>query len=262
MENFASAQLLSLSRAVLSGLAAGVFYDLLRCLRLRRCRSHLLTHLSDGLFVLFVGIILLYLTLRVGEGELRLYLLFGAFGGALLWWSAAADLFRPLLDWWLDTFLAFIAFLQKPVCFLFGFVQKLYCRAKRDFLFLKKYATLCLSRWRRPKLPRHGEEDGSVAKTNTKTGTKRRRANPILLLILLVLIVLVLIQIVRVYTKYEALQAEEATLTEQAENLQQENDALRSDLAKKDDPAFWEQLARKFADMVKQGERIFIDPNY
>ena len=95
-----------------------------------------------------------------------------------------------------------------------------------------------------------------------KTKTRRRRANPIVLLVLLVLIVVVLIQIVQVYTKYDALQTEKSALTEQSEALQQENDALRSDLAKKDDPAFWEQLARKFADMVKQGERIFIDPNY
>ena len=95
-----------------------------------------------------------------------------------------------------------------------------------------------------------------------RTKTKSRRVNPIFLLVMLVLIIVVLIQIVQVYTKYAALQAEESALTEQAETLQQENDALRSDLAKKDDPAFWEQLARKFADMVKQGERIFIDPNY
>lgn len=258
MENYASAQLLNLFHAALTGLAAGVFYDLLRAVRLRRRHSLLLTHLSDGLYVLFLGISALYLTLRVGQGELRLYLIFGAVVGALLWFSLLADFFRPLWDWWLDTIRAFGSFLWKPVAFFLHFGQKIWCQAKKGFLFCKKYATMTLSRWRRPRLPRHGEEGRNMAKTKTK----RRRANPILLLVLLVLIVVVLIQIVQVYTKYDALQAEESALTEQAESLQQENDALRSDLAKKDDPAFWEQLARKFADMVKQGERIFIDPNY
>ena len=258
MENYAAAQLLNLSCAAISGLAAGVFYDLLRAVRLRRRHNLLLTHLLDGLYALFLGAVALYLTLRVGRGELRLYLVFGVLGGALLWFSLLADFFRPLWDWWLDTVRAFGIFLWKPVAFLLGFVQKIWYLAKKGFLFCRKYATMTLSRWRRPRLPRHGEEDRTMAKTKTR----RRRANPIVLLVLLVLIVVVLIQIVQVYTKYDALQAEESALREQSEALQQENDALRSDLAKKDDPAFWEQLARKFADMVKQGERIFIDPNY
>ena len=258
MENYASAQLLNLFCAVLTGLASGVFYDLLRALRLRRRHSLLLTHLLDGLYVLFLGAVILTLTLRVGQGELRLFLFFGALGGALLWFSFLADLFRPFWDWWLDTIRSFFVLLWKPMAFIWGLVQKLWHRAKKGFLFLRKYATIYVSRWRRPRLPHHGEEGQSMAKTKTR----RRRANPILLLVLLVLIVVVLIQIVQVYTKYDALRAEESALTEQAESLQQENETLRSDLAKKDDPAFWEQLARKFADMVKQGERIFIDPNY
>ena len=258
MENYAAEQLLSLLRAVLAGLAAGLAYDLLRALRLRRRRALLLTHLLDGLYVFFLSAVGLYLTLQVGEGELRLYLFFGAAGGALLWFSLPADLFRPLWDWWLDTVLSFLRFLWRPLARIFSLCRKLWLSAKKGFLFLKEHAIITLSRCGNVPLFHHGEEGRSMARSKTKS----RRTNPVFLLVILVLIIVVLVQIVKVYTKYDALKAEESALTEQAEALQQENDALRSDLAKKDDLAFWEQLARKFADMVKQGERIFIDPNY
>ena len=95
-----------------------------------------------------------------------------------------------------------------------------------------------------------------------KPTARKRRTSPLLLLLLLVLILIVAVKIFQVYTNYNALAAEEAALAEKEETLSQENSALRSDLAKKDDPAFWEQLARKIANMVKPGERIFVDPNY
>ena len=95
-----------------------------------------------------------------------------------------------------------------------------------------------------------------------KQEKKKRRASPVALIVIAALILLVLVQIVQVYSQYRSMQAEESALSEQEASLQQENEALRSDLSKKDDPAFWEQLARKFANMVKQGERIFVDPNY
>ena len=157
MENYASAQFICLLRAVLSGLAAGFLYDLLRSLRLRRRRSLLLTHLLDGLYVLFLGAVGLYLTLRVGGGELRLYLIFGAAGGALLWFSLLADFFRPLWDWWLDTVLSFFGFLWRPLARVFALCRKLWLSAKKGFIFLKEHAIITLSRCRSVRFFHHGD---------------------------------------------------------------------------------------------------------
>ena len=42
---------------------------------------------------------------------------------------------------------------------------------------------------------------------------------------------------------------------------EQENEALRSDLAKKDDPDFIKELARDQLGLAEEGERIFYDVN-
>ena len=258
MENHISAQLLSLFLAAALGMALGIFYDLLRALRLRRRKSHVLTHLMDGAFVLIGGTFSLFLALQVGRGELRLYLLAGLVSGALLWFSLPSAFFRPLWDWWLDTLGKFFRLLWCPVRYLFSLWQKFTFRAKKMFSFLSKYATIKLHRWRIILFHRKRKEGRPMAKPTAR----KRRTSPLLLLLLLVLILIVAVKIFQVYTNYNALAAEEAALAEKEETLSQENSALRSDLAKKDDPAFWEQLARKIANMVKPGERIFVDPNY
>jgi len=45
------------------------------------------------------------------------------------------------------------------------------------------------------------------------------------------------------------------------EEKTQENEALRSDLSKKDDPDFIKGLARDLLGLAEEGERIFYDVN-
>ena len=75
MENYISDQLVSFLRAALLGLMAGVVYDLLRAVRLRRRRSRALTHILDAVYVLSALLVLFLFTLRQGQGELRLDML-------------------------------------------------------------------------------------------------------------------------------------------------------------------------------------------
>ena len=254
----ASEQLTALGLSVLWGTAAALCYDLLRALRLRRKSSALWTHALDGVYAVFLGLLGLNLALRLGQGELRLYFLLGGGAGFLLWFALLSAPLRPVWDWWLDCLIWFGRLLWRPVAFALGLGQKIGVSIKKGFLFCRKYATIFLHRRLIPVLRRR-KEGGSVAKKQEK---KTHRVSPVALIVIAALILLVLVQIVQVYSKYRSMQAEESALTERESTLQQENDALRSDLSKKDDPAFWEQLARKFANMVKQGERIFVDPNY
>ena len=53
----------------------------------------------------------------------------------------------------------------------------------------------------------------------------------------------------------------ESVLSQQLTQQQQENDALRSDLAKKDDESFIKALARDLLGLAEEGERIFYDVN-
>ena len=73
--------------------------------------------------------------------------------------------------------------------------------------------------------------------------TRKKRSNTVLLLVLAVLIVVVGMEIVNVYGRLRDVRAQEAALTQQMEEKTQENEALRSDLSKKDDPDFIKGLA-------------------
>ena len=89
--------------------------------------------------------------------------------------------------------------------------------------------------------------------------TRKKRSNTVLLLVLAVLIVVVGMEIVNVYGRLRDVRAQEAALTQQMEEKTQENEALRSDLSKKDDPDFIKGLARDLLGLAEEGERIFYD---
>lgn len=91
--------------------------------------------------------------------------------------------------------------------------------------------------------------------------TRKKRSNTVLLLVLAVLIVVVGMEIVNVYGRLRDVRAQEAALTQQMEEKTQENEALRSDLSKKDDPDFIKGLARDLLGLTEEGERIFYDVN-
>ncbi len=91
--------------------------------------------------------------------------------------------------------------------------------------------------------------------------TRKKRSNTVLLLVLAVLIVVVGMEIVNVYGRLRDVRAQEAALTQQMEEKMQENEALRSDLSKKDDPDFIKGLARDLLGLAEEGERIFYDVN-
>ena len=84
---------------------------------------------------------------------------------------------------------------------------------------------------------------------------KKRRTNPILLLVILALVVFLGVELIRVGKRLnEAAQQQAAQQT-------QENQALESDLAKKDDEEFIKDLARDQLGLAEAGERIFYDVN-
>ena len=99
-----------------------------------------------------------------------------------------------------------------------------------------------------------------MAKESTRKKPKKR-SSPILLLVIALLVVVLGVQIVKVYGQLKTAQTEEAALSQQLKQQQQENDALRSDLEKKNDESFIKALARDLLGLAEEGERIFYDVN-
>ena len=94
-----------------------------------------------------------------------------------------------------------------------------------------------------------------------KTPTAKRRSNTMLLLVIAALVVFLGIELVQVGNRLSEAKQQEAALTRQLQQQTQENQALESDLAKKDDQEFIKDLARDQLGLAEEGERIFYDVN-
>ena len=92
------------------------------------------------------------------------------------------------------------------------------------------------------------------------SGTKRR-SNPILLLLIVALVVFLGVELLQAGKRLNEAWQQEAALERQLQQQTQENQALRSDLEKKDDTEFIKDLARDQLGLAEDGERIFYDVN-
>ena len=89
----------------------------------------------------------------------------------------------------------------------------------------------------------------------------KKRTSTALLLVLIALAVFIGIELIQVNQRLGEAKVQEASLTRQMQQQEQQNEALRSDLAKKDDPDFIKELARDQLGLAEEGERIFYDVN-
>ena len=94
-----------------------------------------------------------------------------------------------------------------------------------------------------------------------KAPKAKRRSSTVLLLVIAALVVFLGIELIRVGDRLSEAKAQEAALTRQLQQQTQENQALESDLAKKDDQEFIKDLARDQLGLAEEGERIFYDVN-
>ena len=92
---------------------------------------------------------------------------------------------------------------------------------------------------------------------------KRTKKCPsvVVMLVIVALVAVLGVQIVKVYGQLQAARQTETALDQQLTQQQQENEALRSDLARKNNESFIKALARDLLGLAEEGERIFYDVN-
>ena len=95
-----TAQAEGFAASLLLGFSLALLYDLLRAVRLRRRERALLTGALDALYCVIFALLVFLFSMRVGGGELRLYMILAALLGALFYFSLCARLLRPLWDLW------------------------------------------------------------------------------------------------------------------------------------------------------------------
>ena len=94
---------------------------------------------------------------------------------------------------------------------------------------------------------------------SAKNNKRKHSFLPFLLLI--VLLIAVGVELVNVSGRLRTARNEQAKVTAQVQQRQQENEALQSDLDKADDEEFLKNLAREQLGLAEAGERIFYDVN-
>ena len=78
-----------------------------------------------------------------------------------------------------------------------------------------------------------------------KAAKTKRRGNTLLVLVIAALVVFLGVELVRVNSRLHEAKQQEAALTRQLQQQTQENQALESDLAKKDDKSWYHLHSRK-----------------
>ena len=136
MGNEISQQLASFLASGLLGAVLGLLYDLLRSFR-QAVRGGGLS-LFDGLYCIFAFAAVFYFAMTFGEGELRLYMVAGIFGGAVLFFSLFSALLRPVWDFWRGCAEELVRLCLLPAGLTLRTGKKIGKRTKKHFLFLQK----------------------------------------------------------------------------------------------------------------------------
>ena len=173
MELSLAGQASSLGISVLLGAGLALVYDLLRALRLRGRTRRGVTAALDALFCAVLALCALRLSLSVGGGELRLYMLFGMAAGIAGSEGLLSPLFAPLWAFWADALLALLHALRLPLRLGRRFLVRLHKLCKRLFLFSRSAFIINSYRGRVRRVPpagggetKHGKEAG---KTKSRT---------------------------------------------------------------------------------------------
>lgn len=145
-------QLLQFLQSVLLGVSAGAFYDFLRPFRALFPR---LTPLFDFLYGLALTVTVSVFLLRPADGELRGYMLFGAVGGAVVFFGALSRPLRPVWRFWAETASETVRLALTPLACLKIFLKKLAAGVKNLFYFAGKCYTITKGPWDR-RFPRDG----------------------------------------------------------------------------------------------------------
>lgn len=243
-----SQQLLDFAQSILLGLAAGIWYDLLRPFRLRLPRS---TPLLDGGYCLAVGSAGFRFLLDCTGGEFRAFALLGAIGGGVLYFCAGSTLLQPVWAFWAETCFAAARLLAAPFGQLCRLCKKFTVFGKNLFYFWNKCYTMVKSMFI---FPAHKGGPG-MAKSTTKK--QRARSGPLTILLLLVLMAGVGLYLHGLQGQVSAAQTEKARLTQEVERLQSANDALTEDIEKGTTPEMMAEIARTELGLVESGEYVF-----
>lgn len=135
MGNEIPQQLAQFFRSILLGSCLALFYDIIRVLQLHG--GKLWEIILDSIIGITTAASLFFM-IMAEDGELRLFILMGVLGGAVLFFCLISSPLRPILSFWIHFFLI-------PLHFGFKILKLLRIFFKKVFSFLKKWFTITVT---------------------------------------------------------------------------------------------------------------------
>lgn len=125
----------SLLGALLLGVATGLTYDLLRCIRYR-IRSRIFCGVLDLLFWAAVTAALFLWSVAAGRGVVQVSVCVFLFLGGVVYFRFLSPLFFPVLSWLTNSAVKFFRLLLAPFRWVLGTAAKI---GKKFILFFKNH---------------------------------------------------------------------------------------------------------------------------
>ena len=141
MGNEIPLQLTQFLRSIVLGSTLALLYDLTRALRILGGR---VWEVVLDILVSISSVFSVFLFIMAEDGELRLFILFGAVGGAVLFFSLLSTPLRPIWSFWID-----LLVLPAHLCNVLA--HKIFLFFKKTFLFFRKWITIMGTRMRTSK---------------------------------------------------------------------------------------------------------------
>jgi len=209
MGNYVSEQLALFLQSIALGAVLGLIYDLLGVLR--SLGGRLWGGVLDALFCLTAACAV-FLFVMAGDGELRIFIILGIVGGAVLFWCLLGGLLRPIWRFWLGLLLF-------PVRLVKKFLGKCGRKGKKVFSFWQNWVTIKFTTLRRRKIS--GEQEGdeemsapSGKKTARPPQKRKKKAavrprSRITVILLAALLVGISVQIYRMFGQLQDARAQD-----------------------------------------------------
>ena len=123
MGNEIPLQLAQFLRSILLGGTLALLYDLVRAMHILGGK---LWECALDIFVSIGAAAAVFLFVMAEEGELRLFILLGAGGGAVLFFSLLSSVLHPIWSFWIDFFLLPLRFIKQTLIKLVIFFKKVF----------------------------------------------------------------------------------------------------------------------------------------
>ena len=251
--NYVSEQLLMFLRAILLGGSLGLVYDLFGALR--RLGGRIWGGVLDGLFCVLT-VCALFLFTMAGDGEMRLFVLAGTLGGAVLFFCLLSRPLRPLWAFWLEILLS-------PVR-LAGALGKKWGRGlKKLFSFCLGWVTIKTRHLRGGKPPEEQEGEERMEKrtekrtSGGKQAPQKKRSSRLTVWVVALLLAGFGLQLYSMYSQLQTARLEEIEYARKLDELERANQDLREDIANSGDMSLIEDIARDQLGYVAEGEKVF-----